>query len=489
MLLRIGSVRSRRTAALLSVVALGAALRLFALDAESLWNDELAAWFQSSSALSLHAVLEHARRDVHPPGYLVLLHLVQTAFGDSERVLRGPSAIAGILSILFMYRVGTAFYCRSVGIVAAAVLAASWNPIYYSQEARAYALIMLLVLASVHQAWWMLASLDGAPSRLRGATALYVLCAASTCYVHYFGLLFVGLLGIALLFLENRRARSVFAGAHMLVAVLFAPWVPSMVEQMATDRAGFWLQEPRLLGTMGGVFFFCFRVPGTFGILTIAPLLVFLAVRTVSALGRHRVGRSPLPRLLSSDLLVLSWAAAPFLAAYALSHLLTPILTFRNLIVVIPAVYLMLARGLSLVPWVPVRRVWSALVLSGIVFGLFEGGFYGSTRKEQFREAARYVVDHDDSLPVVAYAFGKHHFDYYFERMGSLARVELLAGGDRDEVATVEALVQARGARAFWFVAGHREPDLEFLASLRHAFQLRLHARYVGASASLYSVE
>lgn len=483
------SGRSRRAAALLSLVALGAALRLYGLDAESLWNDELTAWSQSSSALSLHEVLEHVRHDVHPPGYLVVLHLVQTVFGDSELALRAPSAIAGVLSIVLMYLVGSRFYCRSVGLVAAAVLAVSWNPIYYSQEARAYGLLMLLVLASVHQAGRVLARLDGPPWPLLGATALYVLCAASACYVHYFGLLFVGLLGIALLCLQNRRARNVFAGAHALVALLYAPWVPSMLEQMAKDRSGFWLQEPRLLGSLGGLFFFSFRVPWLFGLLAIAPLFVLFAVSVFSTLRALRMTRSPPPKILFSDLLVLAWSAAPFLAAYALSHLLTPILTFRNLIVVTPALYLMLARALSLLPQPPARASWTLLVLVGIVFGLIRGDFYGSTKKEQFREAARYVVEHDDSLPVVAHTFGKHQFDYYFERLGSPARVALLAGTGPDDVAAVTSLVRERGAPAFWFVTGHREPDLEFLAALRRVFRLRLHAQYQRASASLYCVK
>ena len=131
------------TAILFLLLIASAALRFYDLGAESLWNDELSSWMQSK-VQTVNEVIANARDDVYPPGYLVFLYYFMRQFGDSETVLRMPSAIAGVLATLPTYLLGKKLYSRNAGLTAAAIITVSWNPVFYAQEARSYSLLLMI---------------------------------------------------------------------------------------------------------------------------------------------------------------------------------------------------------------------------------------------------------------------------------------------------------------------------------------------------------
>jgi uncharacterized membrane protein len=73
--------------------------------------------------------------------------------GSEEWVLRLPSALVGLLSIYLLYRLGSALFDRLTGLAAALLLAVSPFHVWYSQEARMYALVGLLCLGAGLFAW------------------------------------------------------------------------------------------------------------------------------------------------------------------------------------------------------------------------------------------------------------------------------------------------------------------------------------------------
>ncbi|MCD6345528.1 MAG: hypothetical protein J7M17_08020, partial [Anaerolineae bacterium] len=80
----------------LAALLLGAALRFYRLDAQSLWNDE-----GNTARLverSVRLIVEGAAGDIHPPGYYLILTVWRSATGDSEFALRGFSALCGVLT-------------------------------------------------------------------------------------------------------------------------------------------------------------------------------------------------------------------------------------------------------------------------------------------------------------------------------------------------------------------------------------------------------
>ena len=132
------------------LLAVAAALRLYRLDEMSLWVDEY-----YSLIIAQHSLAEipaAALRDAafQPPFYFWLLHLVIGAFGDSETALRLLSAVAGAvtapLAVLLIQALGES---PRVAALCGGLFALNPLHLWYSQEARPYALLVCLGLGSL----------------------------------------------------------------------------------------------------------------------------------------------------------------------------------------------------------------------------------------------------------------------------------------------------------------------------------------------------
>jgi mannosyltransferase len=117
------------------------ALRVHHLGGQSLWNDEGNSFVQSLRPLP--DIISNAARDIHPPGYYLLLAGWRWLAGTSEFGLRSLSLFASLLTVAFTYSIGARLFSRPAGWIAAAVVTINTFSIYYAQEARMYALLGL----------------------------------------------------------------------------------------------------------------------------------------------------------------------------------------------------------------------------------------------------------------------------------------------------------------------------------------------------------
>jgi len=118
-----------------------AILRLFHLGHQSLWIDEMFTWLSSGGGgpLTLRDVLE----DVHGPLYSAAVHVATRLGGATEWALRLPSAIAGVLTVPAFAWLAARWLDRRAVAPAAWLAACSPFLVWYSQEARNYAWLML----------------------------------------------------------------------------------------------------------------------------------------------------------------------------------------------------------------------------------------------------------------------------------------------------------------------------------------------------------
>ena len=213
---------------LFAVVVVGFALRLYHLDLQSLWLDE-AFSFHVASHNDIFALLSQVtREDNHPPLYYIILGSWISLAGHSEFAGRFVSVMAGTLSIPLMAKFGASLFGRRTGYVAAGLLAVSPFHLWYSQEARMYALVCLLAIVSV------LCCLEFLKSGRRELAVGYVLATVLMMLSHYYGI-FVLLFENVAFFAFGRRKVS-FKGwlaAQGAVALLFAPWLLSVMQQFS----------------------------------------------------------------------------------------------------------------------------------------------------------------------------------------------------------------------------------------------------------------
>ena len=127
---------------LVFIVAVAMSYRLYDLDYLSLWADELWSLLDASRASWHEMIASIINRDSHPPGYQTILYWWIHLAGKSDFMVRLPSVIAGVAAVLSVYKTGEKHFSRECGLFAALLLGGSYSAIYYSQEARAYSLLV-----------------------------------------------------------------------------------------------------------------------------------------------------------------------------------------------------------------------------------------------------------------------------------------------------------------------------------------------------------
>jgi mannosyltransferase len=223
-------------------------LRTTALHA-GFWIDEgISVGIGSHGFLDIPGVL---RLDGSPPLYYLLLHVWMAIFGDGQATTHVLSLGFALLAIPVAYWAGAGMFGRRAGLCAAILAAVNPFLTYYAQETRMYALASLLALvvaATIVRVFVF---------RRRAFLPLFSLALTALIYAHNWGLfLAVGTI-VALVpawrATPDRRAfvRDVLI-AYGTVAVLYAPWLPSLLFQAAHTGAP-WSVRPSVGAVFGPV--------------------------------------------------------------------------------------------------------------------------------------------------------------------------------------------------------------------------------------------
>jgi|GEM_PF-1368293 len=172
---------------LMSIIFLGMFLRFYGLGTESLWLDEATSTLMAKQSLS--TILFGQKDFAHPPLFYSILHFV-VIFDDSEFFVRLPSAIFGTLSILLVYLLGLKFFGSREALISSFLMAISAMHITYSQEARSYSLMVLLVILTIY--FFILAY----ESNQIFKWLFSAFSASVLVYTHFFGFFVIAAIGI-----------------------------------------------------------------------------------------------------------------------------------------------------------------------------------------------------------------------------------------------------------------------------------------------------
>jgi mannosyltransferase len=361
------AIARRVDPALAALIVLALVLALYRLGAKGLWTDEaFSAGYARLGLAQLWHVLDG--RDPNMGLYYVLLHFWCLAFGTGATAVRSLSVVFGVLSIPFAVELGTRLFGRASGLFAGLLLALGPFFVHYEQTARAYSLLVLLVLASC------LAFVAALQRPARGSLLAYVLASALSIYAHYFAALVLLVQFATLAVLARRRTLD----RRWLLAVLavLALCVPAVVFAARAGAQGVeWIGEPTLDDLVG-------LPAGLAGGTALAAL-----VSAMACLGFARAladGR----RWQAS--FVAAWLLVPVAVDFVASRLGRPLFVAHYLIVVLPALLLLAGAGFAALP----RRV--PALAAGVLFVILAaariGSWYGAPSIEGYRGAARYVT-------------------------------------------------------------------------------------------------
>src|SRR2546421_1291262 len=222
-------MRDRQLTALVALILLGAGLRFATLDLQSYWYDE--AVTVGLVRMDLPGMLSAVyRHESTPPLYYVLAWGWCKLFGSGEVGLRSLSALFGTASIPVFYAAAKELVSRNVGLAVAALAAVNPLLVWYSQEARAYAVLALLGGLSLLFFARLARAMD------RRSLVLWALFSALALATHYFAVFLV--LPEAAWLVWRRPGREAALGVGAVAAVAIA-LLPLALHQQSLDLASF----------------------------------------------------------------------------------------------------------------------------------------------------------------------------------------------------------------------------------------------------------
>ncbi|MFN8494185.1 MAG: glycosyltransferase family 39 protein [Caldilineaceae bacterium] len=412
---------------LLSGLLVAFALRLFHLGAESLWYDETVSVVLARKTVT--ALIAHTARDIHPPGYYLLLHgwqgLTQPTLAHGlEFLYAWPSLWFGLLIIALLYPLARRFDQRATALLT--VWLAALNPfqLWYSQEVRMYTLGAALGLLCL---WALVKYLDESLTKderpttndlhvgrsslvVRPSSFVYAISAALGLYTLYyflFLLVALNLLAFGVLWQQRKtqarrvgRALFPWLAAQALTGLLYLPWLPILWRQATEPPVPGWRTPwqtwPAFLQSLSeslAALLVGQSPPGSmlwpWALLVVVVLVLFLYTKTTQTTGKVQ-GEAALEKTspIFSNLLLLS-VLLPILLIYLVTLTVTPLYHVRYLFTYASPFLVIVAQVLwRLRRW---QRWLGALAITGVVLvssaGLAEFWFNPLYRTDDHRAA------------------------------------------------------------------------------------------------------
>jgi mannosyltransferase len=436
------------TAILLLVITLLAlALRLYHLEAQSLWYDEGVSVYLAR--MSLPQLTAWTADDIQPPLYYYLLHFWLLLFGQSssEFVVRFPSLFFGMLTVPLMYRMGRHLFGAMAGLLAVFLAAISPLYLWYSQETRMYTMLTFLCLLS---SYLLLKVLE----RRQSPYLLWLAFAAANvaaAYTHYFAFFVMAFQGIYLV-AWSRKARSLdsspFAIRHLLldmqlllqglaafaaIALAYLPWVPFVLYRYQADIS-YWqgtlklnevLRKTLISFSLGETIIEEVGAKLAVGYGVIA----LIALIAIASSGRDTDHKSPSSILHSpsSILFLLLYLLLPIALIITLSYRI-PKFSSRYLMLSSPAFILIISGGLTTpLQWGEKWKKPSAIcyllsatcllfILTTSAYADYNNYFNIHFTKADFRGVARRIEEHIGPDETVILTSGHMYpvFTYYY---------------------------------------------------------------------------
>jgi mannosyltransferase len=478
---------------------LGIATRLFGIGNESLWLDEATSLILAR--MDLPGLVQWTAQDVHPPLYYILLHY-WIVLGESEAVIRGLSALAGVLNIGVIYLLGRTLFDRRTGLYAALLLAISPLHVWYSQETRMYTWVTLLVSTSV------LLALRAWTGRRWLTWVGYVLVTTAALYTHYYAVFGIMLENLFLTYLLLRPAHPFWrhsskgdlfwrwVGAQVAVFVLYLPWFPIFLLPITVGGGG-WVAlgggKPSLaalaqtivlymVGTGRALYPALIRRPGY--ILFAAVLLLGLVPvtgwlrqpgrpQTVDQGEKSEAGEPCLFGEKEALAFALVYWVMPPGMAWISSQLFKPMYSARYMLPFLIPFVVLVARGVRNIPWPAFRATILALLVAFMGVGVIaqvqlqdkpdwrglaadlmvraKPGdllvFMPGWHVKPFDYYARGALETESDLPVPVPRYGDKPFDMLDEAIAGHPRVWLIWEAEHytDPQGAIYAHLKSRG--------------------------------------------
>ncbi len=402
----------------LLILGLAIILRVYQIDTESLWIDEMLSIDDATS-------FKWTITDVRPLYFFLLNHWMR--LGSSDAWLRGLSVLFGLGSIYLTYELGRRLISQPVGLIGAFMMAVSPLFINHSQEIRMYTLIPFLSLAGslglvkvlmersyfgfglwiVARALLLLTNANNvlilfpdlflylmryrkSPRWLiKGGIGFFIICLSflPTFYQLTFG-------GVSDKFMQEQVSSYSYPGLLQIVGMItqFVAYYPLsyLLSSRGFDPSPSNLSDSSLLAAVLSSQSFLILFYGIFTLILALLLLVSLLPLLSKRFSRRM-------------LILASWTSIPSIMMLGISYLKNSIWFPRYLMFVGPYLLLMIATGFVL--------IWNWKKIIGLTIALmyflaFSGGlwdYYTNLYRNDWQGAAQFIVANEKARDKLLY--------------------------------------------------------------------------------------
>ncbi|TGL04516.1 dolichyl-phosphate-mannose--protein mannosyltransferase [Leptospira bouyouniensis] len=375
---------------------LGSFLRLYQLDRQSLWGDELFSVY-ASSIDSWSEFTNVISADPHPPLFQILLKFWLKIPLENKELLAKFFPLSFSLINLFIVWFLSGHLNSKVRLLFLFLITTSPGAIYYAQEVRSYSLLltfstMLLLL---------LTKLRNPIIQQKGVLVSFFIITVLISYVHLFGFILAGFLLLSL-FISNsistRKISFIFLTFGILLLLFYLPFLIHLKQAGKIETAG-WIPPPDYVLYFG--YFNLFSSVSMKHIIwtLVFPLVIFtfLCIRKIymyiQKKLRFEFDSAGFYLLISFLILLITSIFSYFI----------PISTSRNWIITLPLVYYFVSKELSSFKY---SNYLIILILICLFFSFLnlKKNFYISF-KEDWRGATQVIIKNCQTSAVFSDAF------------------------------------------------------------------------------------
>ena len=399
---------------LLLILSFAAFLRLYRVDFQSIWLDEILTMNDANPKLTLKEFYDGIMFwEFIPHLYFLLVKFLFEIFGYTTVVARVFSAFIGIVGVYSMYLLAKEIFNKNAGLIAAALLTVNIFHISFSQEIRPYGMLFLFTVLAFYRLVIFIkkASLKNA--------IYYGFFAGLILNAHFFGFITLFAQYLLLLFFliqsakETRKTFFINSFVSGIVTlIIFLPAYEAFVR--VSEIQSFWLQKPGqdAITKLFNEFFGNSEL-----IVFVIQFVIIFYVINVFKLKEQKADYLGIlkNKLLFCFIITSVWLSVSIIIPLLRSHLDVPMILSRYFINILPAIILIISAGLYLIKNTFIKKTIITILLILSLIDLFAiSKYYHTIRKSQFRELTNEISQKNpDNVKVVAY--WSWLFPYFFQ--------------------------------------------------------------------------
>jgi mannosyltransferase len=271
-------------AVLVGILLLSVSVRLINLG-HSYWGDE------DATVRLLQGSFWHMLRhgipggESTPPLYYVIAWGWSRVFGTTEFAVRSLTALIGVTTVVVAFAIGFELRSKRGSLILAALVAASPFMVWFSQNARAYVLVILLTSVG------LLFFLQALRTKSSKSIWLWAVASAAALSAHHFAIFVVVPEAVALLVSRSTRSRAIRPTAF--VTAIWLALLPLLVFQ-STHNLTSWITYLGLTQRLKMTLQFFSTASWGVSFLVLAALAALGAVVIGSTFAAHRIHRREL---------------------------------------------------------------------------------------------------------------------------------------------------------------------------------------------------